>query len=167
MTSCDVKSYDLTNEIILRVYFVGEASTRHKTSFDVMLYDQIWNMCSVSKQWGMNTFQRGQSSALEGRIKEYTLNCACYKIKCMKFSNKDIQSLSGCCQLVSFFLFHKSHTTYFCFFFYRFSQGFQFFRPGFNVVFGKAELARSRNLNCRILYIFAYFTPVLTLTSSS
>ena len=76
-----------------------------------MLYDQIWNMCSVSEQWGVNTFERVQSSALEGRIKE-KLNCACYKIKCMKFSNKDIQK-SFWVFSVSFFIFicHKSHTT--------------------------------------------------------
>ena len=78
-----------------------------------MLYDQIWNMRSVSEQWGMNTFQRVQSSALEGRIKEYKLNCACYKIKCMKFSNKDIQSLFGVSQLVSFYFPKVAHDNYF------------------------------------------------------
>ena len=65
-------------------------------------------MCSVPEQWGMNTFERVQSSALEGRIEEYKLNCVCYTIKCMKFSNKDIQSLLGFSQLVSCFYFPRA-----------------------------------------------------------
>ena len=69
-------------------------------------------MCSVSEQCEMNTFQCVQSSALEGRIKVYKLNCGYYKIKCMKFSDKVMQSLFGFSQLVSFlFISQESHTT--------------------------------------------------------
>ena len=79
------------------------------TSFDVMLYDRIWNMCSVSEEWGMNKFEHVQSSALEGRIEENKLNCASYKIKCMKFQTKVMQSLFGF-SVSFFFLISKSRT---------------------------------------------------------
>ena len=63
---------------------------------------------------------------------------------------------------------HVSHRWKVLFsFFYKFSQGFYCFLPGFNAMFEEAGLARSGNLNCRILSIFTYFTPVLTLTSKS
>ena len=48
-----------------------------------------------------------------GEKKIIKLNCACYKIKCMKFRSKVIQSLFGFSQLVSFLsIFQESHTTY-------------------------------------------------------
>ena len=106
MTSYDVKSYDLTNEIILYVYFVGEASTRKWCRLTP------WpNMECIQRRWtkGVNTFERVQNSELSEKITKIKLR----KSQKIKLHVTSFEFISFWVIVVSSFLFicHKSHTT--------------------------------------------------------
>ena len=87
-------------------------SVHEKITSCCMIKYGICAVCRNNGGWARSSVFRVQ----RWRGKEYKLNCACSKIKCMKFQSKVIQSLSGLSQIVSFLLFATSRTRQYTFY---------------------------------------------------